>query len=1025
MNNALGFPFGIFTNDNTPLDAKYFKNFNNFNTKIPYTSVAEANTILVSGLRHIGLTININGVDYWYNNGILDTDLVVKNKSQITVNTLAERDAISVKYVGLQVYVVEQEKSYTCKTISPIRWVTNADEDILFGYLEKSTQSSNISDMSQASVLQNDYTNELHNDVVYGQDLLIKINNDYFGAASTTTSNVLVYRRPNKNTVNLSTIEIQGTFTIPLSAKPISKYNQYILTSDFDIFEVTPTGLVLKTNVPNASKIIVDNIFLYVIIPTANQVLRINTTTFVTTHTFATGGNPIDLLITKFNGFLFILNESTQNLTIVDLSTFTSILSDSLGFIPTKLITTRDSNNNILNTVLVFSLISDEFKRVSLLGTVNSSIVLTGLGIDVVSTDGILVSYTNSKVYATNNGRTAIYLLSDSIYEGITIIKNDQFSLASIIIDGYEVVRLYQSGSALNYFITPHPLSDLIPYKGSADSITEDENNFAPFNDDTQVFPSYDVGIYGIQLFYPKSKFTNNFETSALGFPIISSSDPARYLDKRHLATLEDLESSGGGSGITSINNLTGGTQTLVTGNTGTDFNISSVGNTHSFNLPFASGTTSGRLSSSDWNTFNNKLDTNIYSSYTGGTNTLIGTKLNISDFNVYSGSTDTRITNNSNNIVIKLDTSNFNAYSSSTLTNINTRLLKSDFDTYSGNTNTRINTIESNYVSGGTNLGGGLNLFSSKNGGNLNFNTLSGGTNVTLNQVGNKIVINSAGVNSIPLSGTEVGKPVTGNIFINDGVVFGTEKSKVVFYNESIFISTLLDNLIPYGNIQNIITNSDNETQVANLITTSDIDSTFQFYQIFGSLTSAITGINGKIEISVTDKNIFLFNNIKQLLSIQENSVDVLSNLPLRFVRQLNSKFTSLKVGLNTVDVNLTLPITAGTNGQALFVNGSGQLYFGDVSSGGIIRVLNQSGNTLAGSIANSTYHYQFTASGQLTLPTAVSNNCMYIVKNSSMVNITVVFTSGQNADGDTTITMTPKQSITFISDNNNYTIN
>lgn len=54
----------------------------------PYNTVAEANTAIVSGLRVIGRTVGIitdgSVVEYWWKNGILDTDLIEKTATPVT-----------------------------------------------------------------------------------------------------------------------------------------------------------------------------------------------------------------------------------------------------------------------------------------------------------------------------------------------------------------------------------------------------------------------------------------------------------------------------------------------------------------------------------------------------------------------------------------------------------------------------------------------------------------------------------------------------------------------------------------------------------------------------------------------------------------------------------------------------------------------------------------------------------------------------------------------------------------------------
>ena len=60
-------------------------------------------------------------------------------------------------------------------------------------------------------------------------------------------------------------------------------------------------------------------------------------------------------------------------------------------------------------------------------------------------------------------------------------------------------------------------------------------------------------------------------------------------------------------TGLTALNGLTTQVQNLAVGTSGTDFAISSSTDTHTFNLPTASASNRGALSSTDWTTFNNK----------------------------------------------------------------------------------------------------------------------------------------------------------------------------------------------------------------------------------------------------------------------------------------------------------------------------------------------------------------------------------------------------------------------------------
>jgi len=103
-------------------------------------------------------------------------------------------------------------------------------------------------------------------------------------------------------------------------------------------------------------------------------------------------------------------------------------------------------------------------------------------------------------------------------------------------------------------------------------------------------------------------------------------------------------------NGISSLNGLMPATQLLTTGTSGTDFNISSSVDTHTFNIPISSAANTGKLSNTDWSNFDGKQEPiTLTTTGTSGAATFVGTTLNVPNYST----TDTNIYNSDGTLIL------------------------------------------------------------------------------------------------------------------------------------------------------------------------------------------------------------------------------------------------------------------------------------------------------------------------------------------------------------------------------------
>lgn len=155
---SLELPYSVRVLSTEPLDEKYL------NGTIPYTSVAQVNSILLAGIRSIGLTVNIANQEYWYKDNITDGGLILKtpnlaNKADLVNGTVPSSqlpsyvdDVIEVANLAALPTTGETGKIYvTIDTNKTYRWSGTVYIEISAGVSDH-TLLSNIGTNTHAQI---------------------------------------------------------------------------------------------------------------------------------------------------------------------------------------------------------------------------------------------------------------------------------------------------------------------------------------------------------------------------------------------------------------------------------------------------------------------------------------------------------------------------------------------------------------------------------------------------------------------------------------------------------------------------------------------------------------------------------------------------------------------------------------------------------------------------------------------------------------------------------------------------------
>jgi hypothetical protein len=255
--------------------------------------------------------------------------------------------------------------------------------------------------------------------------------------------------------------------------------------------------------------------------------------------------------------------------------------------------------------------------------TANGTIAVTGAGVasQYIRGDGTLADFPSSGgggssvSYYLNGGTSQGTIGGTTYYEmsktavigtGVDFAKSGDGFIVAFLTDANDPAQLNIPAGNWNYEIyasmssnggTPQMYAELYKYDGTTFTLISTSSNEI-------IYDGTALNLYTFAMAVPDTSLTL---TDRLAVKLYATNSGGKtttiHTQDGHLCQIITTFSTG----ITALNGLTAQVQYFQVGTSGTDFNISSTTATHTFNLPTASATNRGALSSADWTTFNNK----------------------------------------------------------------------------------------------------------------------------------------------------------------------------------------------------------------------------------------------------------------------------------------------------------------------------------------------------------------------------------------------------------------------------------